>query len=90
MDGWSCGYRAIAYAWHLANGTTYPELADLQFDIEELPKWLMKCLQDKEITKPPTVHPGRHDKRVASIKTMGKFWNVNVMKDRIMRAVPKK
>ena len=86
LDGWSCGYRAVAYAWHMVNGASLPELADLQFDLDELPKWMLSCLENKHITAPPTVKAGPNDKRVADIKLLGKHWEVNVMVKKVMKA----
>lgn len=80
VDGWSCGYRACAYAWYIANGDGYTELANLDFDSEELVVWLHKCLCDRKVTRPPSKPPAANAARIFGHQ-IAEWYRVHLVKN---------
>ena len=67
-DGWSCGYRALAYMWHMARGDKLEDVANLYFDSKKLAPWLISCLEKRKVTAPPVDEAPPNAKRVLGDK----------------------
>ena len=63
-DGWSCGYRALAMAWLMADGMSVPQLADVVLDVAKLGEWLLASLRSSEPKRPPLLDSSVGLKRV--------------------------
>ena len=61
--GTECGYMSLAMAGYILSGgvqvRTKRELAQVQFDVARLPKWVVDCIDNQKWTDAPIVQNGR-------------------------------
>ena len=68
LDGWSCGYRALAYMYHMVRGKTPEFIANLYFDTKKISTWMIECLEGWKISEPPTKPPPKNAPRILGPK----------------------
>ena len=70
-ESFSCGYRVLAFAWHVAMRTPLEKMAKLHFSLRDLQMWVLRCLQNETWVEPPVCAVTADAKRANSVNIKG-------------------